>query len=199
MGRNRKQLCTNFPLILVATLWEKPRGKVNVWDILLTMKSSTINFAYFCLAFENMLNCVFSMRQRVSSNNKSLMQGVFSPIQSLMEVVLSPHSSHFHSPWFLVFCSAFITSWHHCCCPCDWGRKDKIMPFQGTVQTFSRQPRVLGALLERLHWVSCDGPIDSLSDTLPGWSGAKENGPTVPHLDQFILWDWGWVPFRSVC
>lgn len=49
MGRNRKQLCTNFPLILVVTLWEKPRGKVNVWDISLTMKPSNTNFAYFCL------------------------------------------------------------------------------------------------------------------------------------------------------
>lgn len=110
------------------------------------------------------------MRQRVTSNSKSWMQGILCSLQykvwcrwfrlHTVAIFILPGSL---SPVLPSSVFWLITSWHHCCCPCDWGRKDRIMPCQGTVQSISCQPRMLGAFLGSLHWISCDGPIVSLS------------------------------------
>lgn len=135
---------------------------------------------------------MFSTRQRVASDSKSLLQGTLCSLQHQVwcrwfhlrpgAIFILPGSLSPVLPSSAVW---FITAWHHCCCPWDSGRKDRWSHV--TVQSFFCQPRMLGALLGRLHWISCDGPMVSLFRHPPWlirgqrkWCGCASFRPVHP-------------------
>lgn len=50
LARRRKRPCTKFILTVMKTLWDswvRAKEKVNVWDVLMIMKSSILPFLFF--------------------------------------------------------------------------------------------------------------------------------------------------------
>lgn len=155
-----------------------------------------------------MLSCVFSVRQMVASNSKSL--------PSAGENIFSSHIKpggrwlrlHTVAIFILpgIFSSALPSSgslviifWHHCCCP-PWLSEKKMESYhvRWLCKASPISPEIVEALLGRLHKVPCGGPLASVPLYPLRLMRSQRKWCNRACLSQFILWDWGWFPLRSV-